>query len=78
MVVEVVLGLEQPFRLGSAEVKLHPLLVDRLRDAVCLNASISQPGLDSINALLSWREQIVDLLGRVELSIRLGVWVGAA
>ena len=69
MVVEVVLGLQQLLRLRSAEVELDPLLVDRLRDPLCLDSSLSQPRLDSIDAFLRWCEQVMDVFRRVELSV---------
>jgi hypothetical protein len=77
MVVEVVLCLQKLLCLRSAEIQLDPLLVDGLRDPLCFNTSLGQPGLDSIDALLGGCEDLMNIFSRVVLSIRLGVWVGA-
>jgi hypothetical protein len=77
MVVEVVLCLQKLLCLRSAEVELDPLLVDGLRDPLCFDASLVQPGLDSIDALLGRCEDLMNVFSRVVLSIRLGVRVGA-
>ena len=69
MVIEVVLGLQQLLRLRSAEVQLDPLFVNGLRDPLCLDSSLSQPRLDSIDAFLRWCEQVMDVFRRVELSV---------
>ena len=61
MVVEVILRLQKLLCLRSAEIELDPLLVDGLRDPLCLNSGLGQPSLDSVDALLGWCKDIMNL-----------------
>jgi hypothetical protein len=76
MVVEVILGLQKLLCFRSAEIELDPLLVDGLRDSFCLDSSLCQPRLDSIDAFLGRCEHAMYAFRREELSVQLGVWVG--
>ena len=63
--VNIVLCLQQFFGFGRGSIKLHPLLVCRLRNAVRFDASGFEPPSNCINSLLSWSEDLNDFLGRV-------------
>jgi len=52
----------------------HPLLVDTLPDI--LNASSGQPSPDRVHGILSWGEELGDLIGSVVLSVPGRSWVG--
>jgi hypothetical protein len=69
MVIEVVLGLQKLLRFRSAEIELDPLPVDGLRDSLRLNPGLGQPFLDSIDAFLGRRKDIMNLFSRVMLSV---------
>ena len=62
----VVLSLEEASKLLSSEVKLHPLLVERLSEL--LDASRSEPFRNSIDGVLGWSKDLRDLLTGVVLA----------
>jgi hypothetical protein len=68
-VVDVVLGAQQALDLVGIGIKLNPLLVDGLRDAVGVNARRLQPVADRRNGVRRGGEELVDLLGGIVLSV---------
>ena len=68
MLVDIVIGLQQALGFFGCSIELHPLLVRRLRDTVCRDASGLDPIADCVDGLLRRREDLDDLLGRVPLS----------
>ena len=61
MLVVVVLGLQQTLSLVNLGIKLNPLLVRRVGDALAVDTSLAEPVLDSIDGVLWWSEEIDDL-----------------
>ena len=52
MLVNMVLGLKQRFEVEGRSIKLHPLLVDRLRNLIRGNTSRHKPLVYSIDCRL--------------------------
>lgn len=69
MVINVVLGAEKAFNLLSLAVELQPLLVGRLTHSMTGDSCRLQPVANSGYRLLCRGEQIVNLLGGVELPV---------
>ena len=61
MLVVVVLGLQQTLSLVNLGIKLNPLLVRRVGDALAVDTGLAEPVLDSIDGVLWWSEEIDDL-----------------
>lgn len=76
--VDVVLCPQKFFDLICLGIKLHPLLVHRLRDPVACDTHRLQPVADTVHTLLGWSEEIVDLLGGIVFSIARRFGVGPA
>lgn len=67
-VVEV-LSLENLLSFVDLCIELNPLLVDRVGDTLAVNAGLNQPRPNSINGLLRWCKQVVDLFCGIPLPV---------
>ena len=75
VLVVVVLGPQKTLGLLGGGIKLDPLLVDGLRDALGRNVGLMEPLADSVDSVLSWSKDVVNLFWREPLteSRRVGV-----
>ena len=69
VLILMVFGVEKFFDLIYVCIELKPLLVHRLRDAICCNAGTFEPSPHSLDGVLRGSKDVDYLLGRVMLTV---------
>lgn len=69
------LSPQKLFKLLSARIELHPLLIEALRNPLRVNTRLMQPLSNAICGMLARCKDIVDLLGSVVMAVlrRVGI-----